>query len=124
MLSSYYSWFDFHLIKDMIKAFCNEDEEVTRQTEAYKHCMKKFSQRRLCELPQDVIQPTKDAQLCVFKVDKKWKTMRINQIELFKNKICGILKLKKITLRFCSASSGSVLLKFLHSWTYCRDYIP
>ena len=112
MLKGYYSWFNFHLIKDIAKMFCKHDDEITKQIKIYKGCMKNYCQKRLYKLPRDTLPLTKDAEICVFKIDEEWNTMRISQIKPVKSIICSILNLKKVTLRFRSASTGCVELTF------------
>ena len=111
-LKGYYSWFNFCLIKDIAKTFCEHDDEVTKQIKTYKDYMKIYCQKRLCKLPEDSLPLTKDTEIRVFKIDKEWNTMRISQIKPVKRIICRVLKLKKVTLRLRSASNGCVELTF------------
>ena len=114
-LKHYYSWFNFDLIEDIIKEFCKKDDDVKEKLTKYKKKMKKYCKNRLCQFPN-----TRDrfgeynvnTKLCVFKIDKKWSTMRFSELNIIKSIICDVLKLKQVVLFLQAVGKGCVELTF------------
>ena len=110
-LKHYYSWFNFDLVEGIIDEFCKDDDDVNAKLSEYKEQMRKYCENRLCEF-SNCLEDRDDYKLCVFKIDKEWRTMRFSELETIETIICNILKLNRVTLVLQAVGKGCVELTF------------
>ena len=53
ILSDHWSFFDFELLRALIKGFCNKNVELMLEFNEYESNFKLYCERRLCEIPAD-----------------------------------------------------------------------
>ena len=53
ILSDHWSFFDFELLRALIKGFCNKNVELMLEFNEYESNFKLYCERRLCEVPAD-----------------------------------------------------------------------
>ena len=51
ILSDHWSFFDFELLRALIKSFCSKDVELIQEFNEYESNFKHYCERRLCEVP-------------------------------------------------------------------------
>ena len=73
--------------------------------------MMKYCENRLCEF-SSCLEHGDNVQLCVFKIDKEWRTMRFSELEMIKTIICDVQKLNLVALVLQAVSNGCVELTF------------
>ena len=96
-LSKRSSFFDYELLKIMIKSYCRDcqDKELYDDLLAYVEELKVFCQRRVCEVPIDAFSSKvrlklKGSYLHV-KVDKNWN-ITMNQVKDLEKRVSDILQ--------------------------------
>ena len=110
-LKHYYSWFNFDLVEGIIEEFCKDDDDVNAKLSEYKEHLRKYCENRLCEF-SNRLEDRDDVELCLFKIDKEWRTMRFSELEMIKAIICDILKLNPVVLVLQAVGKGCVELTF------------
>ena len=112
-IKGYYSWFNYFLIQKIIKTFCRHDNDINQMIEDYKHKMKRYSKNRVCRVSQNGFNfLRKDRLPIVFKIDKKWDTMRVSAINTITATIRQVLNLRESTICLRTVSNGCVELTY------------
>ena len=114
-IKCYYSWFNYTLIDQIFEMFCSRDRDFGAEYQGYKQKFKAYCSNRLCRVPKSCStfgNPRYGTKTFVFKVDKKWRKIKISQISKIKASICKIFRIKSGALFLRSARKGCVELLF------------
>lgn len=115
-LSRLWSWFNYHLLENIIIHFGDQDDH--KRLAEYKQKFAEYSKRRVVELPSDAYQGTscdnnKDHVEVTVKVDRVWENYYVKDADTFRNSLATVLGVRKHHLRLIAVHEGCILLKFL-----------
>ena len=111
ILSDYWSWYNYHLLEELIHVFGDEDE-----LNKYIGEFTTFLTKRLVPSQDSFSFGTgcgKGQKPMLVKVDKDWEGIHLEQIWEFHHNIATILNLPPDVLYLSSVSKGCICLKFL-----------
>ena len=116
-LMDYCSWFNHELLDDIIEAYCEEDESVARAKERFHQRFHTYCKHRVRRVRKQNgfghFRRKKDSIRIHVKVDRKWNSIRVEQISILRRNIAEILKVRNHTLYLCTVEKGCVQLLFL-----------
>ena len=111
----YCSWFNHLLVENIIETFCDDDERLLRKWERFKESFAKYCESRLCQCPLDQFgedHPHADTTPVVMKIDNKWKTVKVAQLEVIRDTVAQILNIKLHNLYLRAVKNGCIELTF------------
>lgn len=113
----YWSWYNYDLLKDLIKAF--GDNKLKRDLRDYKRDRKDYFKNRTQLTPYLAFgdDSKKESKVLLVKVDEEWGEIPLAWVRTLHYKIATILHVQMHTLYLASVSRGCIQLKFffLHS---------
>lgn len=116
----YWSWYNYNLLKDLIKAF--GDNKLKKDLHDYKRDRKDYFKKRTQLTPYLAFgnDSKKESKVLLVKVDEEWRKIPLAMIQTLHYKIATILHVQMHTLYLSSVSRGCIQLKFffLHSEAY------
>ena len=114
ILSDYWSWYNYYLLEVIVKKFGAKEDKANLQEYLDKFTL--FLKKRLPQLQDSVEVGTRyrrGQKKLLFKVDKHWDTIPLEQIKELHHKIAEILKVPLHVLYLASVSKGCICLEFL-----------
>ena len=117
ILRDYWSWYNYNLLKDLIKAF--GDNKLIKDLNNYKRHRKDYFKKRTQPTPYLAFgdDSKKESKVLLVKVDEEWDEIPLSRIHTLHYKIATILHVRMHTLYLASVSRGCIQMKFffLHS---------
>ena len=112
ILNDYFSFFNYHIIEHIIKTLGSKKDKA--RLRRYKEGFNRYAKRRIFEcLPEfGPVSDVDNADIFV-KLDSQYDNYTVAQIEGFRHKLSGILRLSsKGILRLCRVDKGCFQLMF------------
>ena len=126
-IAPYCSWFNHLLVENLIETFCEDDEKILQKWEAFKQRFAKYCEARVHQCPLDEFGEDHleaDTTSVVMKIDCHWKTVKINQLEVIRDKISELLDVKPYHLYLRAVKNGCVELLFRVPTFVAVKFIP
>ena len=117
ILTHYWSWYNHSLLEEIINKY--GDEEDRRRRDDFKEKFSTFAHNRIVEFSQHTmtfgaaVGDGKTRVPLLFKVDKNWDSVHINQLPEIHRNLASILGVNPHTLYLASIRQGCILMKFL-----------
>ena len=128
ILSNYWSWYNHSLLEEIINKF--GDEEDRRRLDDFKESFSTFAQNRIVEFSQHpmtfsaAVRDGKTRVPLLFKVDRNWDTVHINQLSEIHRSVASILGVNPHTLYLASIRKGCILMEFLIPSSVAQAVFP
>ena len=112
ILKDYMSFFNYHIIKHIIKMLGTEEDKD--RLKEYKKKFHEYAKRRVYECPQQFGPESKAGHADIFvKVDLQYENYTVTEIEGFRQKLSKILRVSSQgVLRLCRVEKGCFQLLF------------
>ena len=112
VLNDYLSFFNYRIVEHIIKELGTEEDKAELQR--YKEDFYDYAKRRIFEcLPEFGLISDADHAEVFVKLDSQYDNYTVTQIEIFRHKLSGILRLSsKGILRLCQVDKGCFQLMF------------
>ena len=110
MMSSYYSFFDFHIIERVIQYCGNDDDKGMLQS--YKDDLKDYLARRIYKMPSKLAHYCEDHAKIVVKLDSLYEDYDAVHLKVFEKNLADIFHVSEGVLRLCDIVSGCFELTF------------
>ena len=106
------SWFNHLFLLEIINAYCGNDEELRKSYEKFCAHLRTYCKARIKKFPLKIWFGVvrKGCALMVLKVDRKWESIQIEQLEEVILNLAHILKVRRRTLHLYSIENGCVQL--------------
>ena len=128
ILSDYWSWFNYYLLEEIINKYGDEDDR--RRRDDFKEKFSTFAHNRIIEFSQHpmifgaAVGDGKTRVPLLFKVDKNWDSVHINQLAEIHRNLADILEVNPHTLYLASIRQGCILMKFLVPSSVAQAVFP
>ena len=128
ILSDYWSWYNYYLLEEIINTFGDEDDQ--RRLDDYKEQFSTFAHNRIVEFSQhpmtfgDAVGDGNARVPLLFKVDRDWDDVHINQLAEIHGNLADILEVHPHTLYLASIRKGCILMKFLVPSSVAQAVFP
>ena len=112
IIKDYFSFFNYKIIERIIKVFgTKDDQEAVR---LYKETFERYCKRRVFECPPHIYGSRSESGHAhlVVKKDNVLDNFRMNQLGVFRYKLCRILQVSQHTLQLLSVEEGCLQLTF------------
>ena len=117
ILSDYWSWYNYYLLEEIINKYGDKDDQ--KRLDDFKENFSVFAQNRIVEFSQHpmtfgaAVGGDKTRIPLLFKVDRKWDSVHINQLPEIHQNLASILRVNPHTLYLASIQQGCILMIFL-----------
>ena len=128
ILSDYWSWYNYYLLEKIINEY--GDEKDRQRLDSFKKDFSIFAQNRIVEFAQypmtfgTAADDGKTRVPLLFKVDRSWDSVHINQLTEIHRNLASILGVNPHTLYLASIQKGCILMKFLIPSLVARAVFP
>ena len=127
ILSDYWSWYNHYLVEEIVNTFGDQDDQ--RRLDDFKENFSTFAQNRIGEFSQHEMSlgaagGDKKRRPLLFKVDKIWDNIHINQLPDIHQNLASILGVNPHTLYFASIRQGCILMEFLIPSSVAQAVFP
>ena len=116
ILESYWSWWNYKLLEELINVFGNE--RIRKELTDYKAALEIFLRNRLADLNAVNLtfgedgESLNEGELMIVKVDEHWKSIHLHQLGILHDMIAKILDCNPMSLYLCSVIRGCIQLTF------------
>ena len=109
------SWFNHSFLANIIKAYCNNNNEIKEYHQDYLKKLHKYCKNRVCSLMNGFKFGSggKDDHKMIIKVDEKWEEIQIKQLEEVIFDLADKLEVQRHTLHLYTVENGCVQLTLL-----------
>ena len=105
IISHYHSFFNYYIVEHLIKYLGTEKDK--QNMTSYKQRFTEYAKRRVYECPAEFGYENIDDSTITVKLDKSYDGCTLIQLELFRKKLCDILKIRpQVVLRLCKIETG------------------
>ena len=128
ILSDYWSWYNHYLVEEIIIEY--GDEEDQRRLDGFKEKFSTFAHNRIVEFSRHpmtfgaAVGDRKTRIPLLFKVDRNWDTVHINQLSEIHRNLASIFEVNPHTLYLASIRKGCILMKFLIPSSVAQAVFP
>ena len=105
IISPYHSFFNYYLVEHIIECLGTEGDK--QNMTLYKQSFAEYAKRRVYECPAEFGRKSQDDCTIVVKLDKSYDDCTLDQLELFRIKLCEILQINnEVVLRLFKVEEG------------------
>ena len=113
----YCSWFNHSLIGSIIRVYCKNDDDVAKAQRDFRGQLKKYCMLRVCECKPSSNwlngRRKQSSKHITMKVDQRWDSITVGQLQEVTSNVAKILELDKHTLYLQRIEEGCVQVTFL-----------
>ena len=111
IISHYHSFFNYYLIEHISNVFGTDEDK--QKMLSYKKRFAEYAERRVYECPAEFGSQNETDCHIIVKLDKTYDGCTLDQLDIFKEKLCDILQLSHYgVLRLCKVERGCYELTF------------
>ncbi len=120
IISVYFSFFNYHLLEDMVDHLGTEQDK--QNMISYKSDFMKYAERMVYECPAELGYQVEGDHTLHVKLDSTYDNSTLNQLAIFKKRLCDVLKVQRSSLILYRVERGCYELKF-QTRTHIKDRI-